>query len=486
MAAANPSLRAYPHAAPSEPCASFARWRRPCLFLDTGTSYISAMDHDDLLDAVLAAAREAGADFADALLSERTSLSLSWRLGALEDLERKDAREIGLRVMVGRRVATTATTRTDRATLRALAEDAVAAARLLPEDPWVGLAAPGELAANWPDLDLVDTGEPSLDSLQAAAAAAEDAARAVPGITNSDGASASWSSGRVALAASNGFRGSYRRTRHGLGATVLAGSGPAMQRDYEYRQATHRADLPAPESIGREAGERAARRVGPRKVATTRVPVVYAPRAAGGLVRHLASAIGGDAVATRPQLPQGPAGPARVRRRHHDHRRPAPPARPRLATFRRRGHRRHASQADRRRRPHHLAARPRHRPPARPRQHRPRQPRPAPRSAARRATNLTLEPGPLPPEALMADIAQGFYVTELMGMGINIVTGDYSRGASGFWIENGALTYPVSEVTIAGNLAQMFQALTPASDLEIHGSTDAPTVRIDGLTVAGT
>ena len=443
------------------------------------------MDHDDLLDAVLAAAREAGADSADALLSERTSLSLSWRLGALEDLERKDAREIGLRVMVGRRVATTATTRTDRATLRALAEDAVAAARLLPEDPWVGLAAPGELAANWPDLDLVDTGEPSLDSLQAAAAAAEDAARAVPGITNSDGASASWSSGRVTLAASNGFRGSYRRTRHGLGATVLAGSGAAMQRDYEYRQATHRADLPSPESIGREAGERAARRVGPRKVATTRVPVVYAPRAAGGLIRHLASAIGGDAVATGrsflkerlgqsvfgagititddPLRPRGLAsrpfdgeGIAGTRRRLIDDGVLTTWLLD-LATARRLGlaSTGHASRSG--------AA-----------------------IGSPSATNLTLEPGPLPPEALMADIAQGFYVTELMGMGINIVTGDYSRGASGFWIENGALTYPVSEVTIAGNLAQMFQALTPASDLEIHGSTDAPTVRVDGLTVAGT
>ena len=136
------------------------------------------MDHDDLLDAVLAAARGAGATSADALFSERTSLSLSWRLGALEDLERKDAREIGLRVMVGRRVATTATTRTDLATLRALAEDAVAAARLLPEDPWVGLAEPAQLATRWPELDLADEGEPTLDSLQAAAAAAEDAARA--------------------------------------------------------------------------------------------------------------------------------------------------------------------------------------------------------------------------------------------------------------------------------------------------------------------
>ena len=317
------------------------------------------------------------------------------------------------------------------------------------------------------------------------AAAAEDAARAVPGITNSDGASASWSSSRVTLAASNGFRGSYSRTRHGLGATVLAGTGTAMQRDYEYRQATHRADLPSPESIGREAGERAARRVGPRKVATMRVPVVYAPRAAAGLLRHLAGAIGGDAVATgrsflkerlgRPVFGGGitviddPLRPRGLASRPFDGEGIAGTRRRLidggvlttwlldLATARRLGL---ASTGH------------------------------ASRSGAAlgnpSATNLTLEPGNSPPEALMADIAHGFYVTELMGMGINIVTGDYSRGASGFWIENGALAYPVSEVTIAGNLAQMFEAVTPASDLEIHGSTDAPTVRVDGLTVAGT
>ncbi len=443
------------------------------------------MDHDDLLDAVLAAAREAGADSADALLGERTSLGLTWRLGTLEDIERKEAREVGLRVLVGRRVATVASTRVDLATLRSLAEDAVAAARLLPEDPWVGLAEPTALARDWPDLDLFDPGEPSVDSLQAAAAAAEDAARAVPGITNSDGASASWSTGRVTLAASNGFRGSYRRTRHGLGATVLAGTGTGMQRDYEYRQATHRSDLPSPASIGREAGERAARRMHPRKVATTRVPVIYAPRAAAGLLRHLASAIGGDAVASsrsflKERLGQPVFAPG-ITVVDDPLRRRGLGSRPfdgegiagtrrllvedgvlttwllDLATGRRlamasTGHAGRSGAA----------------------------------VGSPGATNLTLDPGPLTPEALMADIAQGFYVTELMGMGISTVTGDYSRGASGFWIENGALAHPVSEVTIAGNLAQMFRVLVPASDLEIHGSTDAPTVRIDGLTVAGT
>ncbi|MGD9512075.1 MAG: TldD/PmbA family protein [Geminicoccaceae bacterium] len=443
------------------------------------------MDHDDLLDQVLALARGAGADAADCLIAERTSLDVAWRLGALEELERKQAREIGLRVLVGRRVATVATTRTDAATLRSLVEDTVAAARLLPEDAWAGLAAPDELATRYPELELVDPDEPSVDSLQAAAAAAEDAARAVPGITNSEGASASWSHGRIALGASNGFRGSMVRTRHGLGATVLAGTGTAMQRDYVYRQTTHRGDLPSPEEIGREAGERAARRVEPRKVATQRVPVVYEPRAATGLLRHLATAIGGDAVASgrsflkdrlgEPVFAPGvmvtddPLRPRGLASRPFDGEGIGGATRRLidggiltgwlldLATGRRLGM---ASTGH------------------------------ASRSGAAlggpSATNLTLAAGSLSPEALIADIAQGFYVTELMGMGVNTVTGDYSRGASGFWIERGRITHPVSEVTVAGNLAQMFKALTPASDLEIRGSTDAPTVRIDGLTVAGT
>jgi PmbA protein len=455
------------------------------LFLASAARYITAMDHDDLLDTLLAAARGAGADAADAFVGERTALSLNWRLGTLDDLERKEAREIGLRVLVGGRVATAATTRVDLATLRALAEEAVATARLLPEDPWAGLAEPEALARDLVELDLVDPDEPSVASLEAAAAAAEDSARAVPGIANSDGASASWSHLHASLGATNGFRGSYRRTRHGLGVSVIAGSGVGMQRDHEHRQATHRSDLPDPASIGREAGERTARRLGPRKMATTRVPVIYAPRAAASLLRHLAAAIGGDAVAAGRSFLKDRLGQrvmaAGLVVTDDPLRRRGLASRPfdgegiggqrrqlvedgvlttwllDLATARRLGVKStgHAGRAG--------AA-----------------------LGAPGATNLTLEPGVLAPEALIADIGQGFYVTELMGMGVNTVTGDYSRGASGFWIENGTLGYPVSEVTIAGNLARMFEAMVPASDLEIQGSADAPTVRIDGLTVAGT
>lgn len=442
-------------------------------------------DDSPLLEAVLAAATRAGADAADALLIERTSLGLSWRLGALEGLERKEERELGVRVLVGRRVATAATNRLDAGSLRALAEEAVATARLLPEDPWAGLAAPEELAAGVPELDLADlAGEPAAEALRRAAATAEDAARTVPGVTSSDGASASWSATTVTLAATNGFSGSYRRTRFGLGVTVLAGSGTEMQRDHEYRQATHRADLPAPEAIGRTAGERTVRRLGPRKVATARVPVVFEPRVAAGLLRHLATAISGEAVAAgrtflgdrlgQPVLGPGvtivddPLRPRGLASRPFDGEGIAGTRRKvidggvlttwllDLATARRLGL---ASTGHASRGGAALGS-------------------PGP-------TNLFLEPGAVGPEALIADIAEGFYVTEMMGMGVNTITGDYSRGASGFWIENGAIAYPVSEVTVAGNLADMFARLVPASDLEIRGAIDAPTLRIDGLVVAG-
>lgn len=453
------------------------------LFALAAGAYISAMSDLDLLSTVLAAARQVGADAADGMLVRRNGLSLDWRLGTLESLERKDVVELGLRVFVGRRVATAATNRLDPTSLERLAEDAVVAARLLPEDPWAGLAEPEQLAAPAP-LDLVDPVEPTIEALKHAAAAAEEVARAVAGVTNSDGATASWWRSRITLAASNGFAGGFERTRHGLGVTVLAGDGTGMQRDYEHRQATHVSDLPPPESIGRRAGERAVRRLSPRKIATARLPVVYEPRAAAGLLRHLASAIGGEAVATGRSFLKDQLGQAVFARGvtivDDPLRARGPASRPfdgegiagtrqrviadgvlttwllDLATARRLGI---ASTGHASRSGAALGS-------------------PGP-------TNLTLEPGPLTPEELIADIDEGFLVTEMMGMGVSALTGDYSRGAAGFRIENGAVTHAVDEVTVAGNLREMFQHLVPASDLELRGAIDAPTVRIDGLMVAG-
>jgi PmbA protein len=441
---------------------------------------MTAVDLAQILDL----AKRAGADAADVLLIERRSVSVGWRLGELEELERKEETDLGLRVFVGRRQAVAATSRTDRTTIEPLMAELVLSARHLPEDPWAGLSDPDELARDVPDLDLEDGHEPTVEDLMQAAAACEDAARAVPGITNSEGAGAAWSSARVSLAASNGFSGSYRRTAHRLGVVVLAGSGTAMERDYEYRSATHRADLPTPEEIGRKAAERTIRRLGPQKAGTAEVPVVFDPRVASSLAGHLVAAISGEAIARGTSFLKDRLGQQvladGITILDDPHRRRGLASRPfdveGVATLRR-------ALVDRGRLTTWLldqsSAR---RLGLRSTGHAARGTSSVPAPAA---SNLTIEPGTMTPAELMADIREGFYVTETMGMGVNLVTGDYSRGAAGFRIANGEIAHPVSEVTIAGNLGDMFRRMTAADDLVIKGSNDAPTVRIDGMTVAG-
>jgi PmbA protein len=390
---------------------------------------------------------------------------------------------VGLRVFVGRRQAVVSTN--DIAgDVAELAERAVAMAKVAPDDEFAGLADPGELAREVPDLDLVDPNLPSVAELEQRAKSAEAAGLAVKGVTKSEGASASAGIGGMVLATSRGFRGAYLSSRHSLSMAAIAGEGTAMERDYDFSSVLHAADLDAAERIGRSAGERAVERLNPRKVATKRVPVVFDKRISGGLIGHLASAINGSAVARKTSFLRDKLGerifkpgiriiddPLRkrgLRSRPFDGEGVA--ARPlaivedgvlkswlldsataRELSLTTTGHAQRGVSSP-----------------------------PSPG-----ATNLHLEPGPQTPNQLIADIAEGFYVTELAGFGINPVTGDYSRGASGFWIEHGKLGYPVSEVTIAGNLIDMFAALTPANDLEFRYGTNAPTVRVEGLTVAG-
>lgn len=439
----------------------------------------------DLLADLIAAARRAGAEAADALYVESAAVSVAQRLGRPEKLEREEGRDLGLRVFLGRRQAVASTTDIGRAALEALVERAIAMARAVPEDPYCGLADPAELALEPPVLDIVDPAEPSSELLSARAAAAEDAARAVPGVTNSEGAEASWSRSRALLAASNGFAGSYEVTRHGVSASVLAGGGTEMERDYDFSSAVHGADLEAPEEVGRRAGERAVKRLYPRKAATMQAPVVYDPRVSGGLLGHLAAAINGSSIARGTSFLKDRLGeaifPAVITVIDDPHRHRGLRSKPfdgEGIANRRRAliesgvlttwllDLRSARQLGLVSTGH--AARGTGGPPG-----------PAP-------TNLWLEPGAVTALELIEDIAQGLYVTELIGFGVNGLTGDYSRGAAGFWIENGELAYPVSEVTVAGNLIEMFGALSAASDLALRTGTDAPTVRIEGMTIAGT
>jgi len=441
-------------------------------------------DGQAVIEALLERAKRNGADAADAARVDVTARSHGQRLGEPETRERSEELDLGLRVFVGRRQACVATADTSPGALDELAERAVAMAQAVPEDPYCGLADPSELAARWTEPDSLDPREPSADDLAERARVCEDAARAVDGVTNSEGADAAWSRAALQLAATNGFHGSYAVSKHTVGTAVLAGAGTAMERDYAVHAATHDEDLEAPVDVGRRAGERAVRRLHPRQAKTGTYPAVYHPRAANSLLRHLVGAISGPAVARGTSFLGGRLGeaifPRGVTVVDDPHRRRGLKSKP----FDAEGlapHRRDvidggtlttwllslssARQLGMTSTGH--AARGPSSPPS-----------PSP-------TNLYMAPGTVAPDALVGDVAEGIYVTELMGQGVNQVTGDYSRGAAGFWIENGKLTHPVSEVTLAGNLLEMFAHLTPADDLELRHGIDAPTVHIPGMTVAG-
>ena len=441
-------------------------------------------DPQKILDAVITAAKRQGADAADALLVENLSASVSYRLGKLEDVERSESDDLGLRVFIGNRVAMISSSDFSEDSLAHLPERAIAMARLAPEDKFAGLAPRERLARTIPDLDLEDKNEPAAEILVEWAKTAEQAGLAVPGVTNSEGGGASFSRMAIALATSEGFFGRYAGTSHNIGVAVLAGEGTGMERDYDHASARHAKDLLDAEAIGRSAGEKAVRRLNPRKVKSQSAPVVFDPREAGSLIGHFASAISGVSVARGTSFLKDRMGAeifaAGIRIIDDPHRPRGLRSKPfdgeGVANARRALIDRgvlttwlldcaSAKQLGLATTGH--AARGTGGPPM-----------PS-------ATNLYMEAGTLSPKALMADIKQGFYVTELMGMGVNGVTGDYSRGAAGFWIENGSLAFPVSEVTIAGNLKDMFRRLTPADDLEFRYGTNAPTCRIEGMTIAG-
>ena len=437
----------------------------------------------DLAERLVAAAGRAGADAADALAVRSVSLAVEVREGAVEESERSEGDDVGLRAFVGRRQAVVSTNDVN-ANVAELAERAVAMAKAAPEDPFAGLADPARLARDVPDLDLLDPDLPTVALLEERAQRAERAGLAVKGVTKSGGASASAGIGGMVLVTSHGFRGAYLSSGQSVSMTAIAGEGTAMERDYDYSSTLHGADLDPPEKVGRTAGERTVERLNPRKVKTKRVPIVFDRRIAGSLVSHLASAINGAAVARKTSFLKDRLGERLFRPGVHviddPLRRRGLRSRPfdaegvatrRLAVvedgvlaswildsatarelgFASTGHAQRGVSST---------------------------PAPGP-------SNLHLAAGSDTPEGLMADIAEGFYVTDLIGVGVNQVTGDYSRGASGFWIENGKRSYPVSEVTIAGNLIEMFQTLLPANDLEFRFGTNAPSVRVEGLTVAG-
>ncbi len=446
---------------------------------------MTASDADlTLLANLIDQARQRGADAADAVRLQSRSLSVAYRLGAREQIERAEEDEVGLRVFIGHRQAIVSTSDVTPAALQDLAERGVAMARSVPEDPFCGLADPAMLATEILDLDSCEPGEPDAETLIARAAQAEDAARAVAGVTNSEGAEASWESTRVAVAASNGFAQTRALSRSGLAVSVIAGTATGMERDYDYTSAVYADDLRDPADVGRVAGKRAVRRLQPRKVPSAQVPVIYEQRVSRSLLGHLSAAINGSAVARGSSFLKDKMGarilPAGVNVIDDPHRRRGLRSRAfdgeGLPTHRR------AVVEDGVLRSWILDLRTARQLGADPTGHASRGVSSPPSPAA---SNLYVEPGAVTPEALIADLRQGLLVTELIGFGVNGVTGDYSRGAGGFWIENGEIAYPVSEVTVAGNLLEMFLQITVADDLVFRYGTDAPTIRVDGMTVAG-
>jgi PmbA protein len=447
----------------------------------------SLFDQSALLDRaerLVKAARAAGADTADAVAVRGVSLSIEIRDGAVEESESSEGDDMGLRVLVGRRSAVVSTNDMSDSGTAALAERAVAMARVAPDDKYAGLADESELAREFPDLDLIDRALPTVAELEQLARRAEEAGLAVKGVAKSGGASASAGIGGMVLVTSHGFRGAYLGSSHGVSMTAIAGEGTGMERDYDYSSVRHASDLESPEKIGRTAGERAIARVNPRKVTTRKVPVVFDTRVASSLVSHLASAVNGASIARKTSFLKDKMGaklfadgirivddPLRKRglRSHPFDGEGVAGKKLALiddgvlrswildcATARELGLKTtgHASRG--------VSSVP-----------------------SPSASNVHLEAGTLSPDELIADIKDGFYVTDMIGMGVNMVTGDYSRGASGFWIENGKRTYAVSEVTIAGHLFDIFRTLTPANDLDFRHGINSPTVRLEGLTVAG-
>ncbi len=430
-------------------------------------------------------ATAAGADAADAVFAADASSEVSVRLGKLEDVGRSEAEELGLRVFVGQRSASVSTSDLSSAAMDALVERAVAMAREAPEDQWAGLAPAERLMhGTAPLLDLADDGAVTPAELRELALQAEEAARAVPGVTNSEGGGAGASSSVWALATSHGFAGAYATTGYSVSASVIAGDGGAMQRDYAFHSARHRARLDAPHEIGRQAGERAVARLDPGRVASGAMPVVFDPRVGSSLLGHLSGAISGQAITRKTSFLQGAMGTEVF----------APGV----------------TICDDPHRPHGLRSRPfdgeglpvspssiiengmletwlldsasARQLGLEPTGHAARGVNGAPGVTT---SNLFMQAGHVPVATLIEDIALGVYVIELIGQGVNPVTGDYSRGAAGFLIENGEITRPVAEFTIAGNLKDMFRALVPANDLAFRYGVNVPTIRIDGMTVAG-
>lgn len=446
---------------------------------------LKPQEAQDRADALISQAKKAGADAADAIYVCDASTQVSMRLGNLEDVERSEGEEIGLRVFAGKRSATVSSSDMDPEILSALVGRAMDMAREAPEDQYAGLAPEELILKSDPHpIDGDDGMDPDPAMLREMALSAEDAARAVEGVTNSEGGGASAGRSIVALATSHGFSGAYSTSGYSCHASVIAGEGDGMERDYAYDSRRHFEDLDTPESIGKEAGERAISRLNPVDFKSGAMPVVFDPRVGNSMLSHFVGAIAGSAIARKTSfllealdtqvfdsainIIDCPHRKRGLRAKAFDGE-GLPTAKTKLIDNGRLTQWIMESASARQ-----LGLQPTG--------HASRGVGGAPGVSV---TNLHMNAGSVSKAELIKDIKHGVYITELIGQGVNPVTGDYSRGAGGFLITDGKIGAPVSEITIAGNLKDMFASLVPADDLEYRYAVNAPTLRTDSMTVAG-
>ncbi|MDB9771189.1 metallopeptidase TldD-related protein [Alphaproteobacteria bacterium] len=439
----------------------------------------SKLNDKDIMNLLIDTAISQGATDADCILSRSRGVSLTRRLGKDETIERYEDFDTGLRVFIGNKIASVSTNETSEAALKEVATRAIEMAKITPKDEF-GMIADHKTLELFPlnnslSIDSYDQNEPDINLIRSRASEVEDAALNVNGITNSDGADASWVEGETLLMTSNGFFGHSKRSNHSVSVVVIAEKDGKMERDYDYSSKVYGEDLKKPELIGIKAAENTLARIGAIKPNTGKYPVVFGPRVARSISGHISSAIQGSAIARKtsflkdmmnkqianssinmiddPFLKRG------LGSRLFD--------REGLGCSKRLMIKNGVLQGwflD-------LASA--------------KQLNMQPTGNASGTSNFMIMPGDITPENLIKEITDGFYVTDMIGSSVSMVTGDYSRGASGFWIKDGQLSHPISEATIAGNLKEMFMTLKPANDVDLSYSVTSPTLLIDGMTIAG-
>ncbi len=442
----------------------------------------------DFLEGVLTKAKQSGADAADVIMVRSTSLDLGIRFGSMESMELSESFDVGIRVFKGKRQAMVSTNDVSESAIDKTVERAVFMAGHIPEDQYCGLPEQEQYMQNWEEtalkLDMKDKNEVNVDTLRDYIERAESTALAEKGITNSEGAGASWGNSEQQYMTSNGFYGDFSVTGGHFDVSVLAGEGTGMERDYAYTAACHLEDFEKPEDIGMQAATRALKRLNAQKLTTMQVPLVFDPRVSCSMLRHFAGAISGSSVARETSFLKNDMGNKIFGDNICIIDEPHIPRGLRSCPFDDEGINaktlnliengvlqdwlldmhtaRQLGLVSNGRASRGISSPP-----------------------SPKATNLYMQAGIETPEDLISGVDKGIYITELIGHGVNMVTGDYSRGAFGFWIENGEITHPVSEITIAGHLREMWKNIIPANDLKHRYGIDAPTLLIEGMTVAG-